>query len=94
MAKIYTMNEGYTGNIAGVSFVNGVGETNDIWLVSWFLGRGYRVVECVKKNETVDERELLELKTVKELKEIAEEKSIKGYQKMKKEELISALAGE
>lgn len=51
MAKIYAPNKGYTGNIAGVSFTEGVGETEDNWLIGWFESKGYKVEksEAVKK---------------------------------------------
>ncbi len=43
MAKIYAPNKGYAGKSAGVSFINGVGETKDEWLIQWFERKGYRV---------------------------------------------------
>ena len=56
MTKIYTPNKGYTGISAGVSFVNGEGETNDKWAIQWFRSNGYKVVEkrkpqAVKKDD-------------------------------------------
>lgn len=43
--KIYAPNESYTGSSAGVTFVNGVGETDNLHLIDWFKERGYRVDE-------------------------------------------------
>ena len=43
--KIYAPNEGYSGSSAGVTFVNGVGETDNPYLIDWFKERGYRVDE-------------------------------------------------
>ncbi len=85
MAKIYTPSKGYTGFIAGVSFINGMGETKDRWLIQWFKNKGYKVVE-----------EALNLEDLKvsELRELAKEKDIEGYYEMKKDELIQALRGE
>lgn len=54
-------------------------------------------IEPNKNDNPIEEpskEELLNNLTVPELKEIAKEKGIKGYSNMKKEELISALAGE
>lgn len=86
MAKIYTPNKGYTGKIAGVSFKNGKGETNDKWLIQWFENKGYEV-------ET--EKEInLEDCTVKELREMAKNKGIVGYSDMVKSELIETLRGD
>lgn len=113
MPKIYSPNQRYTGVIAGVSFVNGMGETENRWLIDWFESKGYEVIEeniekpplnaeefiqnieeayelAIKENNV---RSLVGLK-VDELRNLAKEKEIKGYSKMSKEELISALAGE
>lgn len=43
MAKIYAPNKQYTGVSAGVTFVNGVGETSDPHLLEWFREHGYTV---------------------------------------------------
>lgn len=83
MAKIYAPNRGYTGKVAGVSFINGEGETEDKWLIQWFKNKGYKVVE---------EKKLEEL-TVAELRKMAAEKGIEGYSDMRKAELIKTLAG-
>lgn len=49
--KILAPNKEYTGISAGVSFVNGEGYTQDIWLVDWFKNKGYEIekIEASKK---------------------------------------------
>lgn len=46
MAKIYAPNKSYHGNSAGVTFVNGMAETDDPYLVEWFRQHGYIVEEA------------------------------------------------
>lgn len=59
MAKILAPNKEYTGVSASVPFCNGVGETDNPTLISWFEEHGYIVEE--PKEE------------IKEVVEIAEE---------------------
>lgn len=106
MTKIYAPNKRYTGLIAGVSFIDGVGETDNQYLISWFEEKGYEVESEIVENliEDIDiafdiaiqeeKRRNLSSKKVEELKEMAKEKEIEGYSKMKKEELVKVLAGE
>ena len=50
--KIYAPNENYSGSSAGVTFVNGVGETDNLYLIEWFKDHGYKVDE-----ESIDSEE-------------------------------------
>ena len=50
--KIYAPNEDYSGSSAGVTFVNGVGETDNSHLIEWFKEHGYKVDE-----ESIDSEE-------------------------------------
>ncbi|QIK63842.1 hypothetical protein G7068_13805 [Leucobacter viscericola] len=43
MAKIYTPVKGFTGNVAGVDFVNGEAETDDPRALAYFERHGYKV---------------------------------------------------
>lgn len=43
MAKIKAPNKAYTGTSAGVVFKDGIGETKDPYLISWFRCHGYAV---------------------------------------------------
>lgn len=45
MVKIYAPNKEYTGMSAGVSFCNGVGETDTPRILEWFKSHGYSVDE-------------------------------------------------
>lgn len=49
MAKIFAPNKQYTGVVATVSFVDGVGESNDSYLIDYFKRKGYTIEE---KKET------------------------------------------
>lgn len=51
MAKILSPNKEYNGISASVTFVNGVGETNNPQLIDWFKSHGYTVEEDAKKDE-------------------------------------------
>jgi hypothetical protein len=41
--KVYAPNKQYTGMSASVSFCNGLGETSNPHLLSWFRSHGYEV---------------------------------------------------
>ncbi|MBG9737096.1 hypothetical protein [Paenibacillus alvei] len=43
MAKVIAPNKEYTGISAGVTFANGVGETDNPHLLEWFESKGYEV---------------------------------------------------
>lgn len=45
MAKIYAPNKAYTGVSASVSFVGGIGESDNPALLEWFRDHGYTVEE-------------------------------------------------
>jgi hypothetical protein len=45
MAKIFCPNSQYSGISASVTFVNGVGETDNAQLIEWFKTHGYSVEE-------------------------------------------------
>ncbi|SDJ76580.1 hypothetical protein [Paenibacillus naphthalenovorans] len=60
MAKIQAPNKQYTGVSAGVSFVNGVGECSDPYLLQWFREHGYEVEETQESNPDLDSYEVEE----------------------------------
>lgn len=45
MAQIIAPNKDYNGESASVTFVKGVGETSDAYLIKWFKEHGYTVIE-------------------------------------------------
>lgn len=45
MARIFAPNKKYTGLSGSVSFVNGVGETSNPYLIDWFRRHGYAIEE-------------------------------------------------
>ncbi len=49
MAKIHAPNKEYTGVSASVPFVNGVGESDNSVLLSWFEAHGYKVEKSEEK---------------------------------------------
>lgn len=48
MAKIMAPNREYEGCSAGIIFKNGVGETENSYLIKWFKTHGYEVEELAK----------------------------------------------
>lgn len=45
MAQLIAPNKDYTGESASVTFVKGVGETSDAYLIEWFKEHGYTVID-------------------------------------------------
>ena len=52
MAKILAPNKDYNGVSASVNFENGIGETDDADLITWFKENGYKVEKPAPKAET------------------------------------------
>lgn len=47
--KVHAPNKNYTGVSASVAFCNGVGETEDPYLLEWFKSHGYEIEESPKE---------------------------------------------
>lgn len=45
MVKIIAPNKNFDGETAGVKFSDGVGRTDNEYLIKWFKSKGYKVVE-------------------------------------------------
>ncbi len=89
MAKIYTKNKNYSGYTASVKFNQGVGETNDPYLIEWFRAAGFEVVFT----EQVEGVDLAKMKK-DELIALAEEKGLEVNQKMTKDQIIDLIEAE
>lgn len=87
MAKIYAPNKQYTGVSAGVTFVNGVGECSDPWLLGWFREQGYGVED---KPQTKTPKPL-EKMTVAELREYAAQHGIDLGEATKKDDILAMI---
>ncbi len=79
MTKIYAKNKNFNGVSASIHFTNGVGETDDKYLIEWFKKHGYEVGE----KSTLDDEQ--QEPTLDDLKKIADELGIDygtniGYQ--------------
>jgi len=78
MAKIYAPNKQYVGVSAGISFMNGVGECTNPYLLDWFKSKGYKIEEIEEPEDNKEPKDDIELEnmTVEELQVYAEEKGI------------------
>lgn len=76
MAKIETPVAHFTGISAGVSFVDGVGETTDEAALAYFTAAGYIVSgEVAEDAHTLDQKPVSKM-TIDELKILAQQKGI------------------
>jgi hypothetical protein len=90
--KVFAPNKQYNGISASVLFTDGVGETEDPYLLEWFEQNGY----TVESKDHAPEPKVDELKTLKdisatELRDLAREKGIKGYSNMTRNQLLKVL---
>ena len=83
MAKIYC-NKEFNGISANIHFINGVGVTDDPYLISWFVESGY-IVEEEKREPSVYDTMIY-----KDLTDLAKQRGFNGIG-LKKEQLIIAL---
>lgn len=67
----------FSGIRGNLTFVNGVSDTNDVWLIQWFKEHGYEVIDKPDEPEVEDEGGggIADM-TVKELKVYAADKGI------------------
>ena len=93
MVKVYAPNKQYTGLSASVSFVNGVGETDNPNLIEWFKSKGYTVEEPIANQveATVNQPIAIDDITVAEIKEKLDELGIEYGAKENKDTLYEKL---
>lgn len=73
MAKVYAPLKDYNGISASVTFVNGVGETDNENLLEWFEERGYTVERDEKPKRAKKTKEVTEETSEGATEEVAEE---------------------
>ena len=90
MAKIKSPDKSFNGEAYGIKFVDGIAETEDTYLISRLITRGYKVVGKEKLEEEPKEKEEnLEELEYNELQDIAKKLDIKANQST--EDLIKAI---
>lgn len=73
MAKVYAPLKDYNGISASVTFVNGVGETDNENLLEWFEEKGYTVERDEKPKRAKKTKEVTEETSEGATEEVAEE---------------------
>lgn len=73
MAQIIAPNKDYTGVSASVTFVKGVGETSDAYLIEWFKEHGYTVIEDEAAEVSPEASETPETEAEAEAADVAEQ---------------------
>ena len=58
MAKVYSPNKNYDGITAGVQFSNGIGESDDKYILGYLKSKGYKVEENKKDDIDIELEEL------------------------------------
>lgn len=90
MAKVYARNKNYTGVSASVNFINGVGETDNPYLLQWFRENGYTIEDGPVAPVSEAEQKLMKLSD-DELKAIADKHGISLGNIKKRETIIKKL---
>lgn len=91
MAHITTPVKGFTGHVAGVDFVKGVGETDDENAISYFERHGYEVSGTPAPTPEAPEGEPSDKWTNDQLKAYAAEKEIDLGDASKKVDILAAI---
>lgn len=73
MAKVYAPLKDYNGISASVTFINGVGETDNENLLEWFEEKGYTVERDEKPKRAKKAKEVTEETSEGATEEVAEE---------------------
>lgn len=97
MTVVHTPVEGFTGEIVGVSFVDGVGETTDSSALAYFARHGYEIDSGAPLDPADPdgpgsaEDSGLEAMTVDELRQMAAEADIDLEGATRKADIIAAI---
>ena len=99
MAKVYSPVRNYTGKVAGVGFVDGVGETEDEGAISYFRRHGYQVggaAPAVSMTDPAQESKVFDLASasIPEMRAYAKEQGITIPSDAKKGDEIRAVITE
>lgn len=76
MALVIAPDSNFTGTVAGVTFVDGTGDTSDTWALAYFTRAGYRIEEGTPPDLSWSDTEDLESATVDTLRRYAAAHSI------------------
>lgn len=95
MAEIRTPVKGFTGQVAGVQFTDGVGETEDVAALAYFERHGYDIVpEEQEPDPLYPEGDPTEKWTVDQLKAYATTNGIDLKGATTKADILLAVGGE
>lgn len=78
MTKITAPNKEYTGTSASVEFTDGVGYTDNAWLIEWFTQHGYQIGPQEAQNEP---QEAEEVQPEAEIPQAVKKRPAKGTKK-------------
>lgn len=84
MTQIIAPNKDYNGESASVTFVKGVGETSDAYLIEWFKEHGYAVIEGEAAEVPPEDPETPETPEIPETEAEAEEQAEETQEKPKR----------
>ena len=86
--KIYAPNKHANGIYASVMFVNGVGETDDPKLISWFRSHGYKLSgNYTTTTETTETTTIDTPTSIEEVDEVEKPEKEKSFEDMTPNEL-------
>ena len=91
MAKIHTPVKGFTGSVVGVTFADGVGETDEPAKLAYFHRHGYTVEEKTAKTVEIPEGAPSEEWKVDQLKAYAEKHDLDLGSAKTKPEMVAAI---
>lgn len=91
MSKIIAPNSQFSGLRAGIHFINGQGETDNEYLIGWFLENGYQVIDSEANEEANESEDELDSLSKEQLQDIAKELNLDFNSKTNKADLIEMI---